>query len=375
MTTLILQHALKATAHPAVVSLESHKLVTSMETALQEEHQAEAMADLLQGIGEMDDTAEATELLGHVATMHGVEQDAVSLESLGGLIATVRSLFGSGKKKKEEEPNKEPKHYKALMEFLNKYYLNSAWLAKQQFVDGVVSGQDLAEALTRNNKFAPETLVTDLTKYASEFKAFFTKYMDAVVKHSDQIEAIDEKLIAQIKSLDTNAADYEAKVVGLVRTAVKQMKAVQDPVKLAGSKFKLLGNRQTEIKQWRYSGDPGANCDGAITTEIKPPASVESVPAIQLAMVKPLVDAIVSLYETVKMVEERTPQWCDHSDGEHRFMQIVERKDELLWSQYGTEMYWQGQARRLVWDLGLNKITPPAVIAVLKWIDRSIKTQ
>lgn len=371
----ILSRALHSATHPAVASMECFKLLTSMEQAADEERQAAATVKLLESISELSDTDKADELLGHVAELQGVEREHVSLESLGGLIATVRSLFGLGKKKKEDEPNKEPKHYRELMEFLNKYYLNNAWLAKQQFMDGLVTGQGLAEALTRNNKFTPETFVADLTKYAGEFKAFFTKYMDAVVKHSDQIQAIDEKLIAQIKTLDNNAADYEAKVVELVRVAVKQMKAVQDPVKLAGSKFKLLGNRQTEIKQWRYSGDPGANCDGAITTEIKAPAAVESVPAIKSDMVKPLIDAIISLYETVKMVEERAPQWCDHSDDEHDFMGIIEGKDELLWSQYGAEMYWQGQARRLVWDLGLNKITPPAVIAVLKWIDRSIKTQ
>jgi hypothetical protein len=38
-------------------------------------------------------------------------------------------------------------------------------------------------------------------------------------------------------------------------------------------------------------------------------------------------------------------------------------------------MYWQAHARRLFWDLGLGKNTSIAVIAVLKWIDRSIKTQ
>lgn len=370
----ILSQALNPVVHPAVASLECFKLVTSMEDALEQDRQAEATANLLELVNTLP-AEEGNKVLECVSELQGVSSDALSMEALGTLIPTIRSLFGWGSKKREPEVNKEPRHYTELMTFLNKYYLNQGWLSKQIFVEGNVSGESLAEALTRNNKFDAARFTADLTKYASEFKSFATKYMDAVNKHSDQIEAIDEKLIADIEALDKTQSNYEDQVMSLVRNAVKQMKAVSDPVKLAGSHFKLMANSQTAIKQWRYSGDPGANCDGAISVAIKPVAPMAEVPAVSKEMVKPLIDAIISIYQTTKMIEERMPYWCDHSDGEHGFMKILEARDELLWSQYGNEMYWQGQARRLVWDLGLEKNSTTAVIAVLKWIDRSIRTE
>lgn len=374
MKDVLIKNALAPTVHPAIVSLESFKLVFSMENDLEQDRQAEVIADLLETIKGVDEE-KGEEILGHIAELQGVPAESLSMESLGTVIPTIRSLFGWGSKKREPEVNKEPRHYKELMEFLNKYYLNQAWLSKQTFVEGPVSGAGLAEALTRNNRFDPNSIVADLTKYAAEFKSFFSRYMDAVNKHSDQIEAIDDQLVKDIEALSSDQPDYEDRVMKLIRDAVKKMKSVSDPVKMVGSHFKLLGNRQTAIKQWRYSGDPGANCDGAISEDIRGVKPIEEVPAIDPSSIKALIDAVVSLYETTKMVEERMPHWCDHSDGKHGFMKIPEAKDDLLWSQYGSEMYWQGQARRLVWDLGLNKNCQGGVIAVLKWIDRSIKTQ
>lgn len=373
MKRTILDNSLNPVIHPAVASLECFKLVLSMENAIDEERQAEATANLLETVAKIKGD-EGKEILDKVAELQGVSPDSLSMESLGSVISTVRSLFGWGSKKREPEPNKEPRYHKELMDFLNKYYLNQGWLSKQVFVEGNVSGEGLAEALTRNNKFDPQNFVSDLAKYAGEFKSFATRYMDAVNKHSDQISSIDEKLVADIKAIDEKQPDYDDRVLKLMRDAVKQMKSVADPVKLAGSHFKLMKNSQTAIKQWRYSGDPGANCDGAINVQIKPVNAVSEIPAVSKDMVGPLVNAIVSLYETTKMIEERVPHWCDHSDGDHGFMKVAEYKDDLLWSQYGSEMYWQGQARRLVWDLGLGNNSSVAVIAVLKWIDRSIKT-
>lgn len=374
MKTHILTNALNPLVHPAVASMECFKLIVTMEDLLEQERQSEATVGLLEGISKLGDNEQATELLSHVVELHGGDPEAVSLESLGTIIPAVRALFGWGKKR-EPEVNKEPRYLKELMEFLNKYYLNQAWLSKQTFVSGNVSGADLAEALTRNNKFSPETFAADLTKYAGELKAFATKYLAAAQKHSDEIEALDEKLIAAVKALDSQQPDYEDQVMVLFRDTVKKMRAVSDPVKLAGTHFKMLGNAQTAIKQWRYSGDPGANCDGAINVLIKPVAPVAEVPAVTPETVKTLVSAIISLYETSHMLDESKPQWCDHSDGDHGFMRIAEGKDERLWSEYGGLMYWQAHARRLFWDLGLEKNTSIAVIAVLKWIDRSIKTQ
>lgn len=374
MRNAVFTRAMDFTVHPAIASMECFKLVTSMEDLMEQERQAEATANLLEGISKLSDSEQASELLGHVAALQGVEPEAISLESLGAIIPVVRSLFGWGKKR-EADVDKEPKKLKELMEFLNKYYLNQTWLSKQTFVTGNVSGTELAEALTRNNKFSPQTFVADLTKYASELNAFATKHMAAVNKHSDEIEAIDDKLVADVKALDKEQPDYEDRVMELFRAAVKKMKAVSDPVKLAGVHFKLMANAQTGIKQWRYPNNPGANCDGVISTLIKPVDPVTEVPAITLDQVKPLVTAIISLYETTHMINKTMPMWCDHSDGEHGFMRIPEGKDGKLWEEYGGLMYWQAQSNRLVWDMGLEKNTSKAVIAVLKWIDRSIKTQ
>lgn len=373
MKRAILAQSLGKGIHPAVASLECFKLIASMEEAIGQDHQAEATVGLLETIAKVEDPGLANDLVQQVAVLQGADPDQVSLESLGDLISTIRSLFGSKKKTKTDTgENKEPKHYRELMEFLNKYYLNSSWLSKQTFRTGTVSGVDLAEALTRNNKFDPVTFSGDLTKYAAEFKSFFTKYTAAVRKHSDQIQAIDEQLVKDVKALDENQADYKKQVIQLVRTATKKMIAVPDPVKLVGAKFKLLGNRQTSIKQWRYSGDPGSNCDGAVTEVIREVNPVDQVPVVDQKDVKALVDAVISLYETIKTIDESFPNWCDHSDDDHEFMTVVEDEDTLLWSQYGTNMYWQGQSRRLLWDLKLGDSTSKAVIAVLKWIDRSI---
>jgi hypothetical protein len=372
MRNAIFTQAMGFTTHPAIASMECFKLVTSMEDALAYGRQAQATVGLLESISGMDDQAKAEELLGHVAVMQGVSPDSVSMESLGSLIAVVRKLFGRKKKTTEEkEPSKEPEELKELMAFLNKYYLNATWLNKQEFVQGTVSGEGLAEKLTRDKKFNDATLVKDFVKYATEFTAFMDKHTALLKDHAYAVLHVDNELVAAVEALDKQSPDYEKQVLDLTRQYVKKFRALALPSDwFAKSRFKFMGNVMAGDKKWPSGEVSAASVDQG---PVKPVATVAPVSNTQDVIA--LAKACIAIYEAYSRFDNTFFPYGDHSDGKHRWCEVVEYADEKLWQEYMNEMDHHGHADIQTRYINYEDHLTGAVIAILKWIDRSIKAE
>lgn len=360
--------------HSAVASLECHRLVTSMETEAREEHHARSTADLFESIVKIEDPTLAEELTAKVASLQGMDTSQVSVEALGSLIPAIRSLFGMGKRKKKEEDSRDklPESNNQLIEFLDKFYLNQSWLAAQEFIEGTVAGTDLSSALGRDGKFNPVTFPADIVRFSKEFELFLKKYRDAVTKYSGEILALDKALVKEIDALDDKAKGYEETVIDLVRATAKKMYGLNDPAKIAASKFKLMGSYQTGVVKESYNRKPEGNHLKAVIEPSKEVVPVERVPAISRDKVKDIAAAVLHISKVLEDFDETYYLWPDHSDGRHEFLTAVEGTDDDLWELYGNLMYKQSQTRRLLNSLNFYYPIPDVIVGALKWIDRSI---
>ncbi|MNX66663.1 hypothetical protein D3C86_977630 [compost metagenome] len=301
-----------------------------------------------------------------------VESD-VSMEGLGSIIDTVRKLFGRKKKTdlSEKEPSKEPEELKELMSFLNKYYLNSSWLNRQQFAEGTVSGEGLAEKLTRDKKFNDAFIVKDFVKYANELSVFLDKHTELLKTHAHAVLKVDNELVAEVGALNKQSPDYEKQVLDLTRQYIKKFRDLPLPSDwFSKSRFKFMGNHVAGEKKWSNS------YTSAFTVPQGDVASVQTVkPITSTHDVISLAKACIVIYEAYSRYDDTFLPYGDHSDGRHDWVEVVEYADDKLWKEYMNEMDHHGhrdiQSRYIRYEEHLTG----AVIAILKWIDRSVKIQ
>jgi len=339
--------------------MESFKLITSMEDAMEQERQARATVDLFESIAGLDDADKAEELLGHIAVLQGVDRESVSLESLGGLIQILRKLITP-----EQEPSKNPRDLNELRALFSKYYLNNVWLSKQSLVEGEVEGTSIGEALSRRGKFDATTFAHDFVKYAAELKKVYLQYVQSIVPYAAQIKALDNELVGKIKRLDDRASNYTEQVVALVKETVAAMEKLETPIKKMDGKFDDLGGWTTTVK------------GNALTSVLvhRGPA-LKKVKALTKEDIIALCKTVLDLYETVNDLAAKSPEFCNVNDTDHDFVEVLKDEAKKLGEAYVLHASTFEQMRRLLWMTGVAAGVNERARVSIKWIDRSIKTE
>lgn len=296
-----------------------------------------------------------------------VVQEA-SMESLSTIVASIKKAFGiktTAEKRKFEHnqvmQNDLRRNAAAVKEYLNKYFGNQSWLAKQTFNEEVSTG-GMSPALSVNGKFLPT--LSEVT-HAIEQTKTLVKEADGLLTGMDhQVESIRDKYAAKISpEIDKDNHDEVQK---LVEAAEKEFAAVKPTV------FGLKGRASL--------------CGHVITTEKVNARSHEIwlgrkiVPAHAPEKIKALTSA--EILQAVKIVEDLLSWadgkwywqgWLDFSGGDD-FISKLHEYNEPLYMDFID--LWDYQTGDQVYTSSLPypaEVAEEVSIALLHWMDRSIK--
>lgn len=346
-----------------LASLESIEAINQRDESRNEAlHKARSLA--IQISRDLPDNVAAHE--GMVQLVNGLlpEGDRPAMESLGSIIAGIFGKKGKPKSIPEEEKwNQEHRNEIArFLKELDKTYLNAGWLAKQKFVEGEIPSTDISPYFTVNNHIGKDPL-RNVTVARDSVEKFCRAWGQVLKSIDNQVQAIEKRCHAACKGKDEG--DEEA--LAVVRKAVEELNKIPDPI----PKLPKMGT--TAIKNLNIFVDDNGFVDTKSIPDVKPQATMPALNKEEILYGAKMVKEMLSDREwdpSVKLL--RSLSWLDFEDGSD-FSAWIYESDYSLYEDFYDRFYFQGDPERWTWGIIDMLERYKTAVAIIKYIDRSIK--
>jgi hypothetical protein len=293
-----------------------------------------------------------------------------SFESFSDLISGVKNLFSKPKDRKKEHAEAIPKQYfpvnaAKVQAYLTEFFGNKSWLAKQSFADSV-SSNGIAQPLSVNGKFV-DSMAGLKTAVAHYIQVEQTTY-DTMSKMDSEVQAVHEKYSALIMTA-IKAGDHD-KVTKLTEEACAAFKAIKIPFAKMAPLVLLGGDVST-------AQDTPKNHRGLPVAVSSKEVPVKVGPAIKALTPKEIEEAVGIVRELLgvgKKVDSRKYlRWLDFEDGSD-FSDAIYDFSNNDYMKYYEMWYFQHVDGDIGWSLpGLSSLVTDTTVALLHWMDRSVK--
>lgn len=302
-------------------------------------------------------------LVEQIAQQEGVEM--VSTEGIAGLLSSTFSIFGRKKPANlPEQQEYNAQHKKAVAKFiteLDKTYGNKAWLDKQTFVEGEVAASDIAKHFVVNNSLG-KGAIYNIEVARKNVEGFCKAWAQVLKPVNDKVVAIERRCEQAVvgKPIGDEGA------LKVIRDAVEELNAIPSPIpKLP--KMSMTGPGNTV---------PGLDKYGRVDLIVSPElGEFKTMPALSredAAYAAKLVRELLLNSKWDPSWDLLWFPWLDFKDG-GRLSPWIYDSDYALYEDFYDRFYYQSEPEGYVWALYYWMNQYKLAVAIVKYIDRSIK--